>query len=164
MVDSGSGGGKSLVATQPGTPHEPTQQTPTATVGGQGQQLPTVPQGTPTTTEPPGTQTKPPPANRPAPRPGALVEWPANRSGYTVVIESIPASAGRALALARARAASRAGLPQVGVLTSSRYSSLHPGYFVVFSGIYASKGRADSAAVAANGKGFASAYSRQITR
>ena len=66
--------------------------------------------------------------------------------------------------LQRARSASRAGLPQVGVLGSSLYSSLHPGYFVVFSGIYASKPRADAAVQAAAAKGFTSAYSRQITR
>jgi hypothetical protein len=81
------------------------------------------------------------------------------------VLESIPAGGGgRALAVARALAASRAGLPQVGVLDSSRYSSLHPGYYVVFSGIYSSRGRGDSALATANSKGFSAAYVRQITR
>ena len=126
--------------------------------------LPTVPSGTPTTTGPPETPTTPPPATRPPPAAGALTAWPANQNGYTVVLESIPSNAGRSLAVDRARAASRAGLPQVGVLDSSLYSSLHPGYWVVFSGIYASSGQADAAAQAAAGKGFAAAYSRQITR
>jgi hypothetical protein len=91
--------------------------------------------------------------------------WPAGQSGYTVVLESVPASSsGRALALERARSASRAGLPQVGVLDSSRYSSLHPGYAVVFSGIYDSREEADRAQLAANAKGFSAAYVRQITR
>jgi hypothetical protein len=82
-----------------------------------------------------------------------------------VVLESIPAGGGgRALALERARAASRAGLPQSGVLDSSLYSSLHPGYYVVFSGIYPSRGQADAAQAAANSKGFGAAYVRQITR
>jgi hypothetical protein len=91
--------------------------------------------------------------------------WPAGQSGYTVVLESVPASSGgRALALAQARSASRAGLPQVGVLDSSRYSSLHPGYAVVFSGIYESREEADQAQLAANAKGFSAAYVRQITR
>jgi hypothetical protein len=66
--------------------------------------------------------------------------------------------------VARARAASRAGLPQVGVLDSGQYSSLHPGYFVVFSGIYSSRGQADAAQAAAADKGFRLAYSREITR
>jgi len=159
VADSGRGSGNTLVATHPGRPTQPVTPPQTATVA-----LPTVPTGTPTSTGPPQTPTTPPPATTTAPAPGTLTAWPVDRTGYTVVLESIPANAGRSLAVERARAASRAGLPQVGVLNSSLYSSLHPGYWVVFSGIYASSGRADAAAQAAKGKGFASAYSRQITR
>jgi hypothetical protein len=93
-----------------------------------------------------------------------LTVWPSNRNGWTVVLESVPTSAGKSLALDRARAAARAGLPQVGVLNSGGFSSLHPGYFVVFSGIYATQSEANSAASTAAGKGFGSAYSRQIAR
>jgi len=147
-----------LVATQGGVPHSPTTAPQTATVA-----LPTVPAGTPSGA--PSTPTAPPPATTTAPRPGALTPWPAGQSGYTVVLESIPASPdGRALALERARSASTAGLPEVGVLDSSRYSSLHPGYSVVFSGIYDSREEADRALAAANAKGFSAAYVRQITR
>jgi hypothetical protein len=157
LADAGAGNSP-LVATQAGAPHSPTTAPPTATVA-----LPSVPTGTPSGA--PSTPTAPPPATTTAPRPGALTAWPAGQSGYTVVLESIPAStAGRALALDRARAASRAGLLQVGVLDSSRYSSLHPGYSVVFSGIYDSRGQADQAQAAANAKGFSAAYVRQITR
>jgi hypothetical protein len=85
-------------------------------------------------------------------------------NGYTVVVESVPTRAGRNFAVSRARAASQAGLPQVGVIDSGEYSSLHPGYYVVFSGIYATKSQADGAAQTAAGKGFGSAYSRQIIR
>jgi hypothetical protein len=155
---SGKGGGEPLVATHPGQPREPVTPPATATVA-----LPTVPKGTPTSSVP-TTRTTPPPARRKPTRPGALTSWPANRNGYTVVVESVPARAGRSFAVARARAAGRAGLPQVGVLDSGQYSSLHPGYYVVFSGVYAGKSQADAAAQAAAGKGFASAYSRQITR
>ncbi len=52
----------------------------------------------------------------------------------------------------------------MGVLDSSRYSSLHPGYYVVFSGIYSSRGQANGALAGANAKGFGAAYVRQITR
>jgi len=159
VVTDSRGSNNTLVATHPGTPRQPVTPPETATVA-----LPTVPSGTPTTTGPPETPTTPPPATRPPPAAGALTAWPANQNGYTVVLESIPSNAGRSLAVDRARAASRAGLPQVGVLDSSLYSSLHPGYWVVFSGIYASSGQADAAAQAAAGKGFAAAYSRQITR
>jgi hypothetical protein len=157
LADAGAQN-NTLVATQGGVPHSPTTAPPTATVA-----LPSVPSSTPTGA--PSTPTTPPPATTTAPLPGALTAWPAGQSGYTVVLESIPASSsGRALALARARAASKAGLPQVGVLDSSLYASLHPGYSVVFSGIYDSRGQADRAQAAANAKGFSAAYVRQITR
>jgi hypothetical protein len=152
-------GSATLIATHPGQPREPVTPVQTATVA-----LPTVPRGTPTTSGPPTTPTKPPPAKTTPRRAGALATWPANENGWTVVLESIPTSAGRGLALARARAAARAGLPQVGVLDSGSFSSLHPGYYVIFSGIYASQSAANSAASAAAAKGFSAAYSRQIAR
>jgi hypothetical protein len=52
----------------------------------------------------------------------------------------------------------------VGVLDSSRYASLQPGYYVVFTGIYASKSDADAAVGTARQAGFGGAYSRQIAR
>ncbi|MBA3734921.1 MAG: zinc ribbon domain-containing protein [Actinobacteria bacterium] len=158
LSEAGAGNSSTIVATQGGAPHSPTTAPETATVA-----LPTVPSGTPSGA--PSTPTAPPPATTTAPRPGDLTTWPAGQTGYTVVLESIPAGGGgRTLAFERARAASRAGLPQVGVLDSGRYSSLHPGYYVVFSGVYSSRGKADGAQVAANSKGFGAAYVRQITR
>lgn len=156
LADAGAENG-TIVATEGGPAHSPTTSPVTTTV-----ELPSVPTGTPT--GPPSTPTAPPPATTTAPRPGALTAWPAGQSGFTVVLESIPAQAGRSLAVARARTASLAGLPQVGVLESSRYSSLHPGYYVVFSGIYSSRPEADRARTAAAAKGFGNAYTREITR
>jgi hypothetical protein len=146
-----------IVATEGGPPHLPTTSPVTATV-----QLPSVPTGTPT--GPPSTPTAPPPATTMAPRPGTLTAWPAGQSGFTVILESIPVSGGRSLAIARAREASRSGLPQVGVLESARYSSLHPGYYVVFSGIYASRSAAERGRGTASAKGFLSSYTKEITR
>lgn len=155
LTDAGAEN-KPIVATQGGgPPHTPTTAPETATVT-----LPSVS----TAPGPPSTPSTPPPPTTTAPAPGSLTAWPAGQSGFTVVLESIPTSAGRSLALERARAASRAGLPQVGVLDSGRYSSLHPGYYVVFSGIYSSRGLAESARAAAAEKGFQLAYSREITR
>jgi hypothetical protein len=156
---SGKGGGTPLVATHPGQPREPVTPPATATVA-----LPTVPAGTPTTNGPPSTPSAPPPAQTTQAPSAGLTTWPTNQAGYTVVLESIPASAGRALAVSRARSALRAGLQQVGVLDSGQYSSLHPGYWVVFSGIYTSSAQAGSARQAAAAKGFTAAYTRQITR
>jgi hypothetical protein len=77
------------------------------------------------------------------------VEWPTGDQGWTIAIASVPQTEGRRVALARARAARRKGLTSVGVLDSSRYASLHPGYWVVFAGIYGSEAEATSALVAA---------------
>jgi len=92
-----------------------------------------------------------------------LIEWPKGRTGWTLVLVSLPAPAGRQQAIARARQALGAGLTQVGVIDSSEYSSLHPGYFVVFSGIYPSLSEAQSAASKAAGAGYGNAYARRIT-
>ncbi len=100
----------------------------------------------------------------PAPNPNALVTWPEGKSGYTNVLESLPLTDGRDNALARARAAKRNGLPAVGVLVSSRYSSLHPDYYVVFSGIYGSQAEASAALATAHAHGFPDAYQTRVTR
>jgi len=77
--------------------------------------------------------------------PSGVAEWPTDEDGWTIALASMPQTAGRAAALDRARAARRGGLPQVGVLDSSRYASLHPGYWIVFSGVYSSEAEATSA-------------------
>jgi hypothetical protein len=88
--------------------------------------------------------------------------WPAGQSGWTVVLVSYPVSGGKAVAAQTASAARKANLPQVGVLESSDYASLQPGYFVVFSGIYSSEADASVALPQARRAGFGAAYSRQI--
>ena len=127
--------------------------------------VPTVATGTlPTAPEPTVSGPTTTPAPKPKPIPGALAEWPAGKSGYTVVLESVPTSAGRAFAVTRAKRARTAGLSSVGVLDSSNYSSFHPGYFVVFSGIYGSPGDASQAVGTAHARGFRDAYEKQVTR
>jgi hypothetical protein len=92
--------------------------------------------------------------------PSILAGWP-DGNGYTIVLESVPATRGLAAAQAKAQDAARVGLPQVGVLDSSRYASLHPGYYVIFSGIYASLEDAQTALQKASPR-FPAAYARQI--
>lgn len=74
----------------------------------------------------------------------ALADWPSGTSGWTNVLVSVPKIDGRDAAVARADQARRRGLRRVGVLDSSRYASLHPGYWVVFAGIYPSEPEATS--------------------
>jgi len=103
-----------------------------------------------------------PPRQTPAP-PQALKEWPAGRGGWTVVLQSLPTSNGRAFALAQARAAEHGGLEDVGIIDSSKYSSLHPGYYLLFSGIYSSFDDANTGVTAARSHGYPRAYPRHIT-
>jgi cell division septation protein DedD len=113
----------------------------------------------------PGTTTsraKPKPKPKPRPRNGTLA-WP-NANGWTIVLVSYPKTTGEAGARTTAARAAKSGLSQVGVLDSSRYASLQPGYFVVFTGIYGSKTDADAAVSTARQAGFGGAYSRQIAR
>ncbi|MGZ4333480.1 MAG: hypothetical protein ACXVRJ_04340 [Gaiellaceae bacterium] len=98
----------------------------------------------------------------PAP-PGRMV-WPATESGWTIVLVSYPKTFGHAEALTTAKRAAKAGLNEVGVIDSSLYASLQPGYFVVFTGVYGSKADADGAVSTARQAGFGGAYSREIAR
>jgi cytoskeletal protein RodZ len=117
----------------------------------------TAPATTTTTTT---TTTAPPPVPPATGRAG----WPAGTDGYTDVLESIPLTAGRGLATARAAAAAHAGLPQVGVLVSSDFRSLRAGYYVVFSGVYASSAAATAGLGTARSGGFAGAYQVRVAR
>lgn len=122
---------------------------------------PTEPNGTGTvpTTAPTGTEPAPPPP----PASGGLTEWPAGQNGWTIVLASIPQSGGRGSAVREANKASGAGLTDVGVLNSSEFSSLHSGYFVVFSGIFNSESEAKAALGSAKAT-YPQAYARQITQ
>jgi hypothetical protein len=75
----------------------------------------------------------------------------------------MPTSAGRPQAVGRAREAVRAGLDDVGVIDSSEYASLHPGYYVVFSGVYPTIAAAQDAVSDAAEAGFENAYARRVT-
>jgi hypothetical protein len=90
----------------------------------------------------PTTSTLPAPSERPR---GNAAEWPPGEDGWTIALASVPQTKGRRAAVARAREARRRGLGPVGILDSSRYASLHPGYWVVFAGIYDSEAEATSA-------------------
>ena len=127
--------------------------------------------GAPTTALPP---TAPPPTappttaaatrtTAPAPPGARLVVWPAGTDGFTVVIASLPTALGAGQATARALVAANRGLPQTGVLVSDTFASLHPGYLVIFSGIYATLDETSRAAAAAQ-RLYPGAYPRRISR
>jgi len=93
---------------------------------------------------------------------GGLIVWPGP-SAYTIVLASLPVSGGKAAARQRALEALHSGLgPDVGVLASSDYSSLHPGYYVIFSGVYGSQSEAQKHRAAAQRAGFDSPYVKRV--
>lgn len=93
---------------------------------------------------------------------GSIISWPSGRDGYSVFLKSTPKREGRGPAESAAQRAINAGLPQVGILDSSSYSSLRPGYYVTFTGIYDSQSQAESALPRARSAGFPLAYVRQV--
>jgi hypothetical protein len=90
------------------------------------------------------------------------VTWPPGKDGYTVILKSVPTSKGRSQADSAAQRAINNGLTQVGVLNSSDYSSLNPGYWVTFTGIYDTQAQADAALSDARSRGFPTAYTRRV--
>jgi len=81
----------------------------------------------------------------PAPDVGRYAGWPRDRDGWTIVLASIPkAKGGRETALARAQQAQARGLPRIGIVDSGAVASLHPGYWIVFTGVYDSQAEATS--------------------
>ena len=151
LADRGNGDGNRLVATD------------NRTVGTSAD-TGTLTETTPTQTAPTTTQTKTTSTTTTVPPTRQIRSWPAGRSGYTVVLNSIPTTAGRTQAVDEARRAIQAGLQDVGVLESSQFSTLHPGYYDVFSGFYPGSVAATNAVAAARDAGFRTPYPRQIAR
>jgi S1-C subfamily serine protease len=89
---------------------------------------------------------------------GALGDWPGG-TGYTVIL----ASKGSETEARTIQAEASASGLDAGVLFSSDFRSLRPGYWVVFSGIYDSQSAAAQAATDARDIGFSDAYSRFVS-
>jgi hypothetical protein len=94
---------------------------------------------------------------------GSNVTWPPNKDGFTVVLKSVPTSNGRSQAEAAANRARTNGLSQVGILNSSDFSSMNPGYYVTFTGIYDTESQANAALPNARSRGFPTAYVREVS-
>jgi hypothetical protein len=119
------------------------------------------PTTTGTTTTFPTTGTQPTTTSPTTTGTGGIISWPA-RDGYTVVLRSTPTSQGRGPAESAAQQARNNGLPQVGILESSDYSSMNPGYYVTFTGVYDTENEAENALPRARTSGFPTAYVREV--
>jgi hypothetical protein len=91
-----------------------------------------------------------------------IIAWPSGKDGYTVVIASYPTSGGRSRAETKAREAINKGLSEVGILNSSNYSSLSPGYYVVFSGVHDTEAQARNGLTAVRAH-YPTAYVREVS-
>jgi cell division septation protein DedD len=94
----------------------------------------------------------------PAPEEGEIRSWPEGTSAYTVILLSTTTAEG---AREFARRAAEAGIP-AGVLDSSDYSSLNPGYQVVFAGEFDTAEEAQAEAERYAGLGFPGGYPRFV--
>ncbi len=73
-----------------------------------------------------------------------LARWSRAERGWTIVLVSVPKTRGRDQAVAVAQQARSRGLRQVGVLDSSVFASLRPGYWMTFTGKYETEAEATS--------------------
>ncbi len=82
--------------------------------------------------------------------------------GWIVILASLPTSKGKAAATAFAAKAKRNGAGSVSILNSSNRRPLRGGYWVVYSGPYATLGDVNQHAAAVHSHGYGSAYVRQL--
>jgi hypothetical protein len=94
---------------------------------------------------------------------GNIRSWPQGKEGYTVVLASVETSKGRAAAEQKANQAIANGLTNVGILNSSDFLTLNPGYYVVFMGVYDTVAAAQSGLPTARSRGFPLAYVREVS-
>ncbi|HSJ74467.1 MAG TPA: SPOR domain-containing protein [Miltoncostaeaceae bacterium] len=110
----------------------------------------------PTPTSPPATETQPT-ETEPPDAGGGTSDWPAGETAWTALLSSV-----RSEPDARAAKARLAGSGEpAGVLFSSDYPGLRPGYWVVFSGSYSSESAAEAQARKLSGR-FPGGYARRI--
>ena len=73
-------------------------------------------------------------------------DWPDGQSGWTVQLQTLgKASSNPAAVTAAKTQATGQGATAVGALDSDNFSSLDPGQYVIYSGVFPSKGKATSA-------------------
>lgn len=103
----------------------------------------------------PAVSTATPPAS--VPDPAATADWPAGRVGWTAVVSSVR---DQTEALGTKESVRGAGEP-AGVLFSSDFSTLRAGFYVVFSGVFSTRGAAAAHSRQLRDR-FPGAYPRRI--
>jgi len=90
---------------------------------------------------------------------GATEEWPDGTSAYSAMLGAFTSEAGAR----RREAQMEAKGMEAGVLYSSNFSSLSPGYWVVFSGTFAEPATAEARAGEAQELGIRDAYAKYVS-
>lgn len=71
--------------------------------------------------------------------------WPTGTSGYTVQLQTLPASSAVSAVEAAKTSASAKGAKAVGALKSEEFSSLPSGSYVIYAGVYTTRRQAEKA-------------------
>ncbi len=88
--------------------------------------------------------------------------WPAGKNGWTVIVSGYDTEA---RAQQRAADVQEDGYQDSGVLFSSDFTSLCPGYYVVFSGVFTSRSEAETHKTALDSKpDYAGMYVREVRK
>lgn len=103
-----------------------------------------------------------PPAGAATPTRHTPAAAAAGHATYLVILASVPIPEGLAAAQRLADIARSRGMKGVGVLTSGKYGSLRPGFYVVYGGKFTSLNAVSRGLDAARAHGFPSAYPRQL--
>jgi hypothetical protein len=83
-------------------------------------------------------------------------------TGWIVILASIPTDAGESSATSFAKTAGKAGLGKISIINSSNRKPLRGGFWVVYTGPYASLPQVSSAADNVHKSGFTGAYIREL--
>ena len=157
---SGTDNANKTTAAAPAQP-APAQSAPADTPPTASQPTPAPTASTPTPAPAAGTTSG---TSTPTPAPAAPGPsgWPPGKSGFTVILASMPTKAAADGELSKAKAA---GITSATILHSDDFPTLNPGYWVVFDGQYDSVDQAQSQAAADRGKGdFSDAYPRFVSK
>jgi hypothetical protein len=116
-----------------------------------------------------GTTTTPEPTTTTGPGDGATTssepddDWPAGRTAWAVILISEERDDHTRAEMEGLRRTARGrGLTNLGLLLSDDYSSLNPGFRVLYQGPFADRDDAARAARAAKAVGYANAYPRRV--
>jgi hypothetical protein len=154
---------KTTPTVPPATAVPPAALTPPVAATPSGPSGPTGPETIPPASVPPATATPTTPSvpsTPPSTPSSGIAKWPAGKTAYTVVLVS---AGSREQARSKAQEAVSRGI-DAGVLHSNDYSSLNPGYWVVFAGQYSTADEARSHIEEYASKGFSGGYPRQVKK